>query len=266
MIIPDAVRKCVVFVGYRNNDGEMLVKGTAFLVSRDREGGGLRIYCVTAAHVLEGLAGRTATVSVRINLREGGSIWVDKPLNECRVHPDDHSIDIGLIPAPDLVGDDVDHMVFPLEQVLSDEVIAEFGIGLGDEVFLTGLFSNHVGAERNIPIVRVGNIAARPEEHVQTERGPMEAYLIEVRSIGGLSGSPVFASPGVVRQTADGRLRAFHDPPLFLMGLMHGHFPVMERTDESREGATVRREQINTGIGIVVPAARIIEVIDRVGG
>jgi hypothetical protein len=49
-----------------------------------------------------------------------------------------------------------------------------------------GLFSEHQGAERNIPIVRVGNIAAMPEEPVLTTSwGAIDAYLIEARSIGG---------------------------------------------------------------------------------
>jgi hypothetical protein len=38
-----------------------------------------------------------------------------------------------------------------------------------------------------------------PEEPVETELGPMEAFLIEARSIGGPSGSPCFVSLGQYR-------------------------------------------------------------------
>ena len=43
-----------------------------------------------------------------------------------------------------------------------------------------------------MPILRMGNLAAYPQERVQVEGVEMDAYLIEARSIGGLSGSPVF--------------------------------------------------------------------------
>ena len=77
--------------------------------------------------------------------------------------------------------------------VATDKVINDNAIGVGDEVFLTGLFANHIGQQRNLPIIRVGNIALMPEEPVQhPSLGPIDAYLIEARSIGGLSGSPVF--------------------------------------------------------------------------
>ncbi len=76
----------------------------------------------------------------------------------------------------------------------TDEIIKDQNIGLGDEVFITGLFGYVAGSQKNIPIVRVGNIAMMPDEKVPTEGEPMEAYLIEARSMGGLSGSPVSES------------------------------------------------------------------------
>jgi hypothetical protein len=54
------------------------------------------------------------------------------------------------------------------------------------------LRAHHTGDLKNVPIVRVGNLASYPSEQIQTRAfGRMEAYLIEARSIGGLSGSPV---------------------------------------------------------------------------
>ena len=71
---------------------------------------------------------------------------------------------------------------------------------MGDEVFVVGLFRHRHGTQRNIPIVRVGNLAALTEEKVATnDFGLVDAYLIEARSIGGLSGSPVFLNLWVVR-------------------------------------------------------------------
>jgi hypothetical protein len=55
------------------------------------------------------------------------------------------------------------------------------------------------GRHQNVPIVRVGNFASYPAEQIQTGFGRMDAFLIEARSIGGLSGSPVFVHIGNVR-------------------------------------------------------------------
>lgn len=86
----------------------------------------------------------------------------------------------------------------------SDRFLQENQIGPGDELFLPGLFSPHKEESRNIPIIRTGTIAAMNEEPVPVElpgkiKVLMDAYLAECRSIGGLSGSPVFVTPGLVR-------------------------------------------------------------------
>ena len=48
----------------------------------------------------------------------------------------------------------------------TDEVINKYTIDTGDEVVITGMFFSHIGQQRNIPIVRIGNIAAMPQEPV----------------------------------------------------------------------------------------------------
>lgn len=73
----------------------------------------------------------------------------------------------------------VDFWPFSLAQAATPAVIAREGIGLGDDVFVVGLFSRRAGQARNIPIIRVGNIVAMPEEPIETGTGLQEAYLIE---------------------------------------------------------------------------------------
>src|SRR5260370_40507944 len=76
--------------------------------------------------------------------------------------------------------------------VVTQDVLVATRIGLGEEVAIVGLFGSHYGKSRNIPIVRIGNIAAMLEEPVFTkEYGYIEAYLIEARSIGGFRGAAV---------------------------------------------------------------------------
>ena len=60
------------------------------------------------------------------------------------------------------------------------------------------------------------NIAMIPDEPVTTSLGDIKAYLVEARSIGGLSGSPAF-----VRETGAEGTGSF-----YLLGLMHGHWGV----------------------------------------
>ena len=60
-------------------------------------------------------------------------------------------------------------------------------------MFSVGLFTKYFGRSNLIPIVRTGNIAMMPKEKVPLGSfGLTDAYLIEGRSIGGLSGSPIF--------------------------------------------------------------------------
>jgi hypothetical protein len=150
----------------------------------------------------------------------------------------------------------LDHGVFPIAGFATTDRVQSEEIGLGEETIIVGLFASHHGNARNIPIVRIGNIAAMPEEKVSTEIGKIDAYLVEARSIGGLSGSPVFVNMGIMRdrggvleveKRVDGKktVRA-----IYLLGLMHGHF------DD-------KKNSVNMGIGIVVPATKILEVINQ---
>lgn len=80
----------------------------------------------------------------------------------------------------------------PVQMALADEdSIQAHGVGIGDEILMVGLFTKRHGFRRNIPIVRAGIIAAMPEEPIEDEdTGNLyDAYLAEIRSIGGLSGS-----------------------------------------------------------------------------
>ena len=81
--------------------------------------------------------------------------------------------------------------------MFADDVqIRSLNVGIGDELITVGLFTQRHGAQKKIPIVRSGIIAAMPDEPFEDQNTgkPYHAYLVEARSIGGLSGSPVFVS------------------------------------------------------------------------
>jgi hypothetical protein len=169
-------------------------------------------------------------------------------------HPTDDSVDVAVTPwsPPDYV----ECETIPKKMFVTEEVIATQSIGTGDEVFIVGLFAHLAGTARNMPIVRVGNIAMMDEERVHSQDfGLMDTYLIEARSIGGISGSPVF-----VRSSGPGGLLS----SCFLLGSIHGHWDIRpEDKNTFLDGVGDKAEKINMGIAVVVPAKRILEVFDH---
>ncbi|MFC2023021.1 hypothetical protein ACFLTL_02570, partial [Chloroflexota bacterium] len=201
MLVPDEVRKCVVFICYKGDTGVKL-GGTAFFVGVPGENPDIIYpYLVTARHVIEGVKKKSidGTVGIRINRKNQSVQVVNTNLNDWRFHPTDDTVDVAAIqiaPSTEVY----DFLYIPSSMAATEEVIVKEKIGCGDEVFLTGLFISHYGAEKNVPIIRIGNIACMPEELVQSkELGATEAYLVEARSIGGLSGSPVFVHLSGIR-------------------------------------------------------------------
>jgi len=262
MLVPDEVRKCVAFICYRVTDGIKLA-GTCFFmhipIVNTEFGFG---YIITAKHVIEGIKQESIDqkVYIRFNIKNKGVKLMRASINSWLYHPEDSTVDVAVMKwkPPDIV----DYLSLDVSKAATDEVIKTEGIGVGEEVFLTGLFINHYGKERNIPIVRIGNIAAMPEERVKTrDFGAIEAYLVEARSIGGLSGSPVFAH--LVGTRHMGKTSKFEAGKVYLLGLMHGHWdlPVLGADELAKDMSNI--EQVNMGIAIVVPASKILEVLDR---
>jgi hypothetical protein len=272
MQVPDEVRKCVVFIGYKeSNVLENITYGaTAFFISQAVDshysppGENLSFgFLITAKHNLLRVIEKSidGKIYIRINLKKGGFKDIASDIDDWVYHESDSSVDVVALPVFNMPLDEFDYSTYGIS-VHTQEEIDKLGIGIGDEVFLVGLFWLHKGTKRNIPIVRVGNIAAMPEELVQTRLGNMEAYLVESRSIGGLSGSPVFVHLGYSR--LKGREWQFTTKFGFiLLGLMQGHWEIDETqidifTEDNRD-----QPKVNMGIAIVVPLEKIVEVINQ---
>ena len=251
-------------------NGTMRYVGTAFFICRSPHGyvqglaigSGFRL--VTARHLLDHISKKLGLIHVfvRINTTSGNSIWAMTDISEWKSHPTDETVDIAMLPFGFFA--EFDHLGIPEVAFFTSAVASEHEIALGDEVFITGLFRHHQGRRRNIPILRVGNLAALDEEKVQTSTGLCDAYLIEARSLGGLSGSPVFLNLGTVRRIMGQRVvAASGDPIIFLLGLIHGHFEVPAARIDANDGdPELTPEKINTGIAIVVPARKIMEAFN----
>ncbi len=148
----------------------------------------------------------------------------------------------------------------------TDEVIDSEGISLGDEIATVGLFSRFHGSSRNEPIVRVGSIAAMPREVVRFDTyGLAPALLVELRSVGGLSGSPVFVHLGVSRFTVGEQRDLVAVPPdttFRLLGVMPGYW----NADPSEAiGTDLTGEPLNIGVGLVSPVESLLRVLSHEG-
>lgn len=266
MIVPNEVRKCVVFIGYRMADGSMRMAGSGFFLGKEAEGGRAeQVFLVTAKHVIDGIRRLGIDkVHVRANLKSGEATWLECD-GEWLFHPESESVDLALLKTG--ISAELDHLAIGYALCATEQALATHEVGLGDEVFVVGLFRHHSGDRKNIPIVRVGNLAAMTEEKVVTQHfGPMDAYLIEARSIGGLSGSAVFLNLGVVRYV-NGQVKHAESGPIFLLlGLIHGHYDIPSSSIDSSEmddGQGLTTEKINTGMAIVVPMHKILEALEH---
>ncbi len=282
MRVPEFVRDCVVFVGAavpkRKGGGfDRVLFGTAFwMIVKNADGpSGSSSYLITAAHVARAIESYPRWF-IRLNGPDGHAQEINKS-DRWHYH-DDPSVDVAVLPVEPPAHLRYEVMIRPESIVWPDDSLRS-EVDVGDEVFVTGLFSPMEREKRNLPIVRTGNIAMMPgtdripvNEHKVNGHvvSDVEGYLIEARSIGGLSGSPCFVRPTV--QTEDKRdplkTRAFlprETRPLglseevYLLGLMQGHWDIQPQAKNDRAGDD--EGPVNMGIAIVVPAPKIAETM-----
>jgi len=281
MQIPPEVTKCAVFIGF-NFPNEIKYCATGFIVgvsaNESAFDGRHYDYLVTAKHVIDGIkeyyeAEKTSEekrkIILRINDTKGSTKIITTEIKDWIFHPTDESVDAAVIPLT-LPEDQFDAVAIMEEHALNDEKIKQDAIGSGDDVFFTGLFSFlRIEKQRNLPIIRTGIISLMPEEKVLLNEKfkYAEGYLIEFRSIGGLSGSPAFIWTNNFRKVGETTHfgppsgKAFH-----WLGLVHGHW----NTSESKvdfidlfEEDSMDNDKRNVGIAFVVPANKILEIINR---
>lgn len=229
-------------------------------------------YFVTAKHVAEALIDRP--IAFLVNAAKGGLTAIEPigaPGNTEQTfhwytHPDDEAVDVAVIPFNPPT--DADIVTISVNTFIRKEDIDGERIGIGDEVFMAGLFHfEHGSDDRNVPIVRFGNIAMVPTKPIYINSGFSEVYLIEARSIGGLSGSPVFVRRTMHISGANslGAIETLQGIGVhqYFMGLAHGHWDIKESELNSVSFIQDSQRGVNLGIAIVIPAHKILEVINQ---
>lgn len=167
----------------------------------------------------------------------------------------------------------------PTNQYITEELIEKHGIGIGDDVFLLGRFFGHSGIQNNTPVARFGNISMMPKEPVKTKMGGSQlSFLIELRTVSGFSGSLVFVhcmhNTYRPSEVGFGRVEKGFG---FLLGVLWGHLeewfePNLQNklitsspTKKTLLATEVEENQkvwINTGMGMVVPAWRLLDLLN----
>ncbi len=270
MRIPDDILRSVCFLCTIDRHNVPRYGATAFFVNVPSEvgpEGGRHVYLVTAQHCIEA-AKQEGALHLRVNTEAGGARLV--PIQDDWFYPENAASDIAILPVEDFE-DDVQVVSLPSDMFLTDAVISDLIIGPGEDIVVTGLFTERHGNERNLPIVRTGVIASMPDETFVDSRSGLDynAYLIEIRSTGGLSGSPVFAylEPGRHKQhSASGSEHSWWGPTIvqrdqiYLLGLIRSHW-VYEARGGPVEFTPSDAEQINMGIAMVTPIQEAMAVL-----
>jgi hypothetical protein len=193
------------------------------------------------------------------------------------------SITEAAVPLDQFVDDD-DHYRDPVENPAKPSAGRQT-VSVGHEVFVVGLFSQHAGENRNLPIARFGNVARPPLEPISVTRRDKtreiirEGYLVESGSFGGHNGSPVFwAQPPAQVDTTDpalgphrnnrtagraGNIPASDPQPIIaLMGIVSAHFDIPREANTEGDLLAKVITEINAGLAVVTPAHYIKRLIN----
>jgi hypothetical protein len=203
------------------------------------------LYAVTNRHVIE-----TGYSVIRLNLVGDKKTDVREYQDSDWTLDDEH--DLAVLPL-DLSEDTHKARYVHSGKFLTSRIAFEKNIGVGDEVFMVGRFINASGKQQNYPTARCGNIAMMPHEPIPnpfTARG-QNSFLIEVRTLQGYSGSPVFVYVPIAeilhKHPGADPLSGEFGP--WLLGVEWGHI----------KG---EREELS-GLAGVVPAWKLLNLINR---
>lgn len=163
-----------------------------------------QIYAVTNQHALP------ASPVIRFNKLDGGvggfvtkqSDWKFDPLGDdiAVLHL---NVNLSLY----------DFSAIGIEIFVTPKIVADEDIGIGDDTVMVGRFIGHDGKQRNKPAVRFGTIAMMQDKIRAVSGREQESFLIELHSVPGYSGSPVYIySPYAVNDMSRFRAGRSLDP------------------------------------------------------
>lgn len=252
------------------------IGGSGFVAGLPLAGpvGAHTLWAITNRHVIE-----SGHWTIRLNNRDGKTICVDTNEQEWFYHPEGDDLAVRPLAVPGMAKVNF----VPLEMMLTKQMAEIFDIGPGDAAFVIGRFVSMDGRQRNTPSVRFGQISQIPDEKLKYDKYEQEAWLVEVKSLNGYSGSPVFCylDPAYYRTSLKpiagpnpalgnaydhkGKIigqGAFDCGP-YLLGVDCCMVPIWQKVCDStgQENQAGMQVPLNTGMMGVIPAWRLIDMM-----
>jgi hypothetical protein len=254
--IPSRLLDCVFYV-YPDEDAARRgdeFGGAGFMVSVPL----LRtefLYAVTNHHMLDD--GRI----LRFNTRGGDVELLPTKPSDWRQHGDGD--DLAVMP----FGIKRENNHLQLSAVPARDFVTEQGIPLesggyqvlspGQDVFAVSRFVTHDGRQRNQPVVRFGQLAMMAGEPIEDNGISQVAFLVEMLSLSGASGSPVF----VYGWGYGGGMAE----PVSLLGIDFCHLRVWRQVVQTSnlDPITGLSVEQNSGMMGVIPAWKLFELLEE---
>jgi len=260
MTVSPFILNAAAFIGKDGQQG-FIPFGTCFFLEISEEQSSF-VYAITCRHL----------VGQATHLRLGRK---NKPPMLIDVQPNawlcpDGSTDLAIVPFDSARWDaDSDLRIAFISvpsAVWSTPPPTNFFMAPGAELVIPSLFTPHPGELDNIPILRRATIAAMPREPLRYASPVYPSYLIESRSLGGSSGSPVFVNlrpndPATPMNWIDASGSV--SLPLLLIGMITAshagdYADEFATTEEKRSTAD---SQFNAGISVVMPVEVIMSFV-----
>jgi hypothetical protein len=252
----DEILDCVVYLyrSYHEADEGIAIGGSGFALGMPCESlrGAAHIYAVTNKHVVE-----NGAIHIRLNTREGKKVLMHAEQNDWVISATDDLAIVPLVPIPASVST----KPLSIDCLITREMVTQYGIGVGDEVAMLGRFINREGYQKNVPTARFGHIAQMPDAPIETDTGMIqkEAFLCEVHSIGGYSGSPVLIIPNPTYSRAG---ESFPADKGLLLGVDFCHLPDWQNAYDDRDHKLQNiKVPLNSGMAGVIPAWRLWDLL-----
>lgn len=233
--------------------------GSGFLVGlsdEDDPNGWVHLYAVTNDHVRVGAPFARLQNGLGDRTIEGG------PDGAWHAHPEGDDVALlylGFRPRQ--------YSYFPARMLVSRGDIVGRRISSGDNCMMIGRYVGPDSLQFDEPVLRFGNIGLCPPGTIwQGDRQfDQESFLVDMRSHGGYSGSPVVVYTGDMGFRPGAVIAAAG--PTWLLGVDWGHlhFPVDLLQYDSRDHGsreTIGTVQAGTGMAAVVPGWKVTEVLE----
>jgi len=249
----------VAFLCTEERRGKKIPGATGFFLGMDCSEQPDMYYVATARHVID-MSRPYGRLYLRVNKSIAGVDHVEVPHDSWVFHP---SSDVAVFPLT-LSPQDYEYVCVPSSYLLSsDELSHKPHVHVGTQIVTIGLFRKYYGQDRLQSVVRFGRISSMPDEKVPIELSPgcqpvmIDAYLAEMLSWGGESGSPVFTY-GLGVHGPEALPMSYQNPKV--VGLLHGHYPLEEKIKPV--GSTIESVDLNSGIAVVILSQAIIETLE----